>query len=455
VRVLIIDDDPGVRRSISLILEEEGYEVLTASDGREGLEVALETNPDLLLCDVRMPRLEGLEFLDEYRAAGGEGLVIMITAYGSTELAIEAMKRGAYDYLAKPFSADEALLVLRKAEEREKLWEEVNRLREEVSVERRYPGIVAKSEAMEDAVRLAEKVARHPSTVLITGESGTGKELIARLIHDMSPRKGAAFIPVNCGAIPENLLESELFGHVKGSFTGATTDRAGLFEEAHGGTLFLDEIGELPLNLQVKLLRALQEGEIRRVGSSTSSQVDVRVVAATARDLEGLVKEGEFRSELYYRINVVRIHLSPLRHRVEDIPPLCRHFVAKYNRVLDLRIEGFEPAAMKVLLEYPWPGNVRELENIVERAMVLTEERQIGAGLVRELLPAPGMGLDVDLGALPPDELSVKKHAARMEAQLIERALQVTEGNRTRAAELLDLSYRALLYKIRDYGLGD
>ncbi len=455
MRVLIIDDDPGVRRSISLILEEEGYEVLTASDGREGLELALEAQPELLLCDVRMPRLEGLEFLDEYRKAGGEGLVIMITAYGSTELAIEAMKRGAYDYLAKPFSADEALLVLRKAEEREKLWQEVNRLREAISVEHRYPAIVAKSEAMESAVRLAEKVARHPSTVLITGESGTGKELIARLVHDMSPRKGAPFIPVNCGAIPENLLESELFGHVKGSFTGATTDRAGLFEEAHGGTLFLDELGELPLNLQVKLLRALQEGEIRRVGSSTPRQVDVRVVAATARDLEGLVKEGEFRSELYYRINVVRIHLSPLRHRLEDIPPLCRHFVAKLNRVLSVRSEGFSPAAMKLLLDYSWPGNVRELENMVERAMVLSEEKEIGAPLVQELLPAPGMSLDADLGALPPDELSVKKHTARLEATLIERALQVTEGNRTRAAELLDLSYRALLYKIRDYGLGD
>ncbi len=455
MRVLIIDDDPGVRRSISLILEEEGYEVLTASDGRDGLDLALEAGPELLLCDVRMPRLEGLEFLDEYRKAGGEGLVIMITAYGSTELAIEAMKRGAYDYLAKPFSADEALLVLRKAEEREKLWQEVSRLREAISVEHRYPAIVAKSEAMENSVRLAEKVARHPSTVLITGESGTGKELIARLVHDMSPRKGAAFIPVNCGAIPENLLESELFGHVKGSFTGATADRAGLFEEAHGGTLFLDEIGELPLNLQVKLLRALQEGEIRRVGSSTARQVDVRVVTATARDLEGLVKEGEFRSELYYRINVVRIHLSPLRHRTEDIPPLCRHFVAKFNRVLNQRSEGFAPAAMKLLLDYSWPGNVRELENMVERAMVLTDEKQIGAPLVQELLPAPGMGLEADLGVLPPDELSVKKHAARLEAQLIERALQVTDGNRTRAAELLDLSYRALLYKIRDYGLGD
>jgi len=452
MRVLIIDDDPGVRRSISLILEEEGYEVLTASDGEEGLETALEAGPDLILSDIRMPKLPGLEFLDAYREAGGEGLVIMITAYGSTELAIEAMKRGAYDYLGKPFSADEALLVLRKAEEREQLHREVSRLREQVSLERRYSGIVARSSAMEDAVALAEKVARHPSTVLVTGESGTGKELIARLVHDLSPRKGAAFIPVNCGAIPENLLESELFGHVKGAFTGASSDRVGLFEEAHGGTLFLDEIGELPQNLQVKLLRALQEGEVRRVGSSRASRVDVRVVAATARDLERLVKEEEFRSELYYRINVVRIHLSPLRHRSEDIPPLSRHFLAKFNRVLDMRKKGFDADAMKRLLDYSWPGNVRELENFVERAMVLSEDDEIGGELVAGLLPSAD-GLDGALEVLSPDELSVKKHTARLERRLIARALQITEGNRTRASELLDLSYRALLYKIKDYEL--
>jgi len=454
VRVLIVDDDPGVRRSISLILEGEGYEVLTASDGQEGLDLALETHPDLLLCDVRMPRLEGLEFLDEYRKAGGEGLVIMITAYGSTELAIEAMKRGAYDYLAKPFSADEALLVLKKAEEREKLWQEVNRLRDAVSVERRYAGIVATSKAMEEALLLAEKVARHPSTVLITGESGTGKELIARFIHDASPRKASPFIPVNCGAIPENLLESELFGHVKGAFTGATDNRAGLFEEAHGGTLFLDEIGELPLKLQVKLLRALQEGEIRRVGSSTPNRVDVRVLAATARDLETLVREGEFRSELYYRINVVRIHLTPLRQRPEDIPPLVRHFVARFNRTLALDIDSFGADAMKVLMDYPWPGNIRELENIVERAMVLSESREIDGATLTGLLPAPGESpIDLSVQALSPDDLSVKRHTARLERQLIERALEITEGNRTRASELLDLSYRAVLYKIREYGL--
>lgn len=455
MRVLVVDDDAGVRRSVNLLLEEEGYEVSTAADGEEGLETAGEAHPDIILCDVKMPNMGGLDFLEAYREEDGDGLVIMITAYGSTDLAIEAMKKGAYDYLPKPFSADEVLLVLKKAEEREKLSEEVERLREQVSVERRYSEIVAKSSAMQEAVEMAERVARHPSTVLVTGESGTGKELIARLVHGASPRADAAFVPVNCGAIPENLLESELFGHVKGAFTGASRDRPGLFEEADQGTLFLDEIGELPEPLQVKLLRALQEGEIRRVGSSTSREVDVRIVAATARELESLVEEGEFREELFYRINVVRIHLPPLRHRTEDVPPLVRHFVKKYNRVLNSRMEGFTKGAMKRVLDHDWPGNIRELENVVERAMVMSEGSEINDEDLDRALPDREISRSSEIDSLPPDELSVKKHTAALEKRLIARALEVTDGNRTKASDLLDLSYRALLYKIRDYGLGE
>lgn len=454
MRILVVDDDAGVRRSISLLLEDEGYEVLTASGGEEGLEVALEERPQMILCDVKMPQMDGLQFLDAYREADGTGLVMMITAYGSMELAVKAMKRGAYDYLPKPFSSDEVLLALRKAEEREKLHEEVERLRDRVSVERRYADIVAKSSAMEEAVELAERVARHPSTVLVTGESGTGKELVARLIHGASPRAEASFVPVNCGAIPENLLESELFGHVEGAFTGATSDRVGLFAEADGGTLFLDEIGELPEALQVKLFRVLQEDEVRRVGDSTSEEVDARIVAATARDLEQLVEEGEFREELFYRINVVRIHLPPLRDRKEDIPPLVRHFISKYNRLLNPRVEEFGSDAMEQLLDHSWPGNVRELENVVERALVLSDGEVIGEEEAKKALP------DWDFStrgteSLPPDELSVKKHTKALERRLISRALEVTDGNRTEAAELLDLSYRAVLYKIRDYGLDE
>ncbi|KPK80017.1 MAG: histidine kinase [Gemmatimonas sp. SM23_52] len=436
-----------------MILEDEGYQVISASDGKEGLERALKEEPDLILCDIRMPRLDGLEFLEQYRKKNGQALVITITAYGSTELAVEAMQKGAYDYLPKPFTTAEVVLTLKKAEEREKLRREVTRLRQRVKADQRFPEIVAKSAGMRDAVELTTKVAQHPSTVLITGESGTGKELIARLIHASSPRASRPFVPINCGAIPENLLESELFGHVKGAFTGAHTDRAGLFEEADGGTLFLDEIGELPSQLQVKLLRALQEGEIRRVGDSSSRKVDVRIITATARDLEQEVRAGNFRSDLYYRINVVRIHLPPLRQRTEDIPPLTRYFIERFSRQLGISVTGFEPAAMKLLLSFPWYGNVRQLENVVERAMVLAESPTIKPEDLPDFVQHPEASVEGPQDALPADELSIKKHTADLERRLISRALQVTDGNRTRAAELLDLSYRALLYKIRDYGL--
>jgi two-component system response regulator AtoC len=453
VKVLVIDDEAGVRRTLSMILEDEGYQVISASDGKEGLERALKEEPDLILCDIRMPRMDGLEFLEEYRKKNGQALVITITAYGSNELAVEAMKKGAYDYLPKPFTTGEVVLTLRKAEEREKLRREVSRLRQRVKADQRYPEIVAKSAGMREAIELATKVAQHPSTVLITGESGTGKELIARLIHAASPRAGRPFVPINCGAIPENLLESELFGHARGAFTGAHVDRAGLFEEADGGTLFLDEIGELPSQLQVKLLRALQEGEIRRVGDSSARRVDVRIIAATARDLEQEVREGNFRSDLYYRINVVRIHLPPLRQRSEDIPPFIRHFRERFSKQLGIKVTGFEPSSMKLLLAHPWYGNVRQLENVVERAMVLAEGPTIKPEDLPDFVRHPQAAVEGPLETLPVDELSIKKQTAELERRLIGRALQITDGNRTKAAELLDLSYRALLYKIRDYGL--
>ena len=453
MNVVVIDDEAGVRRTVSMILEDEGYEVSTASNGRDGLAQALEAPADIVLCDVRMPEMDGLQFLEAYRNEGGDGLVVTMTAYGSVELALEAMKAGAYDYIAKPFSADSVLLTLRKAEEREKLRREVRRLKRQVKTERRHPDIVVKSPAMVKAVELAEKVAPHPSTVLITGQSGTGKEVIARLIHAASSRGDQAFVPVNCGAIPENLLESEFFGHVRGAFTGAERDRVGLFEEANGGTLFLDEIGELPTALQVKLLRALQDREIRPVGKSVTRRVDVRIIAATARDLLKEVDAGAFRSDLFYRLNVVNIHLPPLRHRSEEVPLLVEHFVRVYNERLGTQVKGVDAAAMKYLLSYRWPGNVRELENVVERSMVLAEADTV----TPEQLPQPlrdGSGDANTPECLPEDELSVKKRTAALERRLIARALEVTGGNRTRASDLLDLSYRALLYKIRDYGLG-
>ncbi|MGH7506916.1 MAG: sigma-54-dependent transcriptional regulator, partial [Longimicrobiales bacterium] len=376
--VLIIDDEPGLRQTVSLILAEEGYQVFTASDGEDGLAKALDLQPDIILCDVRMPRLGGLDFLDRYRDAEGKGMVIVMTAYGGIELAIQAMKRGAYDYLAKPFSPDQLVLALKKAEERESLRREVTRLREEVSIERRYREIIVKSPAMTRALEVAAKVARHPSAVLITGESGTGKELVARLIHGESDHHDGAFVPVNCGAIPENLLESELFGYVKGAFTGADRDKPGLFEAASGGTLFLDEIGEMPAALQVKLLRVLQEDEVRRLGDTKPREIDVRLVSATNKNLDDEIRENRFRNDLYYRIAVVPIHLVPLRQRKDEIPLLVRHFVEQNNHRLRLQISGVDADAMRLLLAYPWPGNVRELENTIERAMVLAETPKIG-----------------------------------------------------------------------------
>jgi len=452
MKVLVIDDDSGLRRTVSLLLEDEGHVVQTAADGDEGLQKAIDWEPDLVLTDVRMPGLDGIGLLERLQESGNGAQVIVMTAYGSQDLAIEAIRKGAWDYIDKPFAPDALVLRVKIAEENTRQDREIRRLRREVSVEKRHGGIIASSAGMRNAVALAERVAPHPTTVLVTGESGTGKELIARLIHEVSGVPGD-FVPVNCGAIPENLLESELFGHVKGSFTGANSDRTGLFEEAHTGTLFLDEIGELPQSLQVKLLRALQQGEIRRVGDSKPRQVDVRIVAATARDLEAEVQTGEFRSDLYYRINVVRIHIPPLRHRREEVPLLARHFVAAYNEALGMDLEGFAPDAMKRMQGYTWPGNVREVENVVERAMVLATGNTIELDDLPEIVRDPDSTVRISSDTLSSDELSVKKRSAELEKHLISRALEVTEGNRTRAAELLDLSYRALLYKIRDYGL--
>jgi two-component system response regulator AtoC len=376
-----------------------------------------------------------------------------MTAYGGMEMAIQAMKRGAYDYIPKPFSPDQLVLTLKKAEERESLRREVTRLREEVSIERRYRQIVAKAPAMTKALEVAAKVAKHPSPVMITGESGTGKELVARLIHDESDRARGAFVPVNCGAIPENLLESELFGYVKGAFTGADREKPGLFEVASGGTLLLDEIGDMPATLQVKLLRVLQESEIRRLGDTRTRSVDVRVVASTNKDLEEEVRTGAFRRDLFYRIAVVPIHLPPLRQRRDEIPLLTHYFIEQYNKKLKMDVKGIDPEAMRLLLEYSWPGNVRELENTIERAMVLAESPKLYPSDLPAHVSSPVAALDSP--GLPDDELSVKKHSSVLEKRLIKQALERTGGNKTRAADLLELSSRALLYKIREYGLDE
>jgi two-component system response regulator AtoC len=399
-----------------------------------------------------MPRMDGLSLLRRALELRPDLTFIVMSAYGTHDTAIEAMKAGAYDYVSKPFKPDEVVLVLRKAEERLRLSRENRRLRSELADGFRLENFVGSSPTVQEMLRQVRKVAPTKTSVLVTGESGTGKELVARAIHDLSPRAAMPFVAVNCGAIPAELLESELFGHVRGAFTDASRDKKGLAAEADGGTLFLDEIGELPLALQVKLLRFLEDEQVRRVGDTRSEKVDVRVVAATARDLARAVKDGQFREDLFYRLNVLNVRLPALRERKDDIRALVDHFLAKYRALRpDAPLSGVAPAALEALRAHRWPGNVRELEHAVERAVVLAD----GPWLQEEDLPdevraSPDPGTP---GPLAASDLSLKRAFRALEEQFIRAALERTGGNRTRAAELLDLSYRALLYKIKEYGI--
>jgi two-component system response regulator AtoC len=448
-RVLIVDDEPGLRQSLALLLGDAGYEVATESDGRRALQRAIAEPFDLILCDVRMPEMSGLEFLRGLREHGGAGLVIMMSAYGGEDAALEAMHEGAYDYVPKPFRPDEVVLALRKAEEREKLRRTVAGLQAQLDHGLDRRALVAQSAAMRAALDIVARVAEHSTTVLVTGESGTGKEVIAQAIHRVSPRSQAAFIGVNCAAIPENLLESELFGHVRGSFTGAATDKAGLFEQAHGGTLLLDEIGELPLGLQAKLLRALQEGEIRRVGDQRTRRIDVRVLAATARDLAAEVKAGRFREDLFYRVHVVTIHLPPLRERREDVAPLAQLFAARLGARFASPLT-ISAAALAWLESQPWPGNVRELENAVERAAVLSGKTTLEPD---DFKPTHRPGLAAPPAAPRSADQTLDAAVQGAERDAIRGALEACGGNRRDAARRLGISVRSLFYKIQRLGL--
>jgi two-component system response regulator AtoC len=451
-RVLVVDDEENLRVVLRTLLRRHGYEVEAAGSGEEALAMVDSFGPDVVLTDVRMPKMGGLDLLTTLKAKGNEATVIVMSAYGNMDQALDAMKAGAYDYVQKPFKPDEVVLALRKAEERELLRRENRALRDEIRKEHRFEDILAKSARMQEIFRTISKIAEYKTTVLVTGESGVGKELVARAIHRRSTRRGGPFVAVNCGAIPENLLESELFGHKKGAFTDAVNDRRGLFEEANTGTLFLDEIGELPLGLQVKLLRVLEDERIRRLGEARDLQVDVRIIAATHRDLHAETKAGRFREDLFYRLNVLPIHVPPLRERRDDIPLLIDHFVAKNNTRLGTAIRGLDTETRRLLYEYAWPGNVRELENTIERAMVLAEGDQIIAADLPERIREARDPVQVQLAS---GELSVKKTTRIIEEILIRRALQKTKGNRTRAAEVLEISHRALLYKIKDYQITD
>jgi two-component system response regulator AtoC len=454
MRVLIVDDDAGLRQSLALLLQEAGYDVVSEGDPEQALQRAATGAFELILCDVRMPKMDGVTFLRRYRADGGQALLIMMSAYGSEDSALAAMREGAYDYLHKPFRPDEVTMTLRKAEEREKLRHEVEVLRTNLGAGAASDLVVCESRAMRDLLELATRVARHSTTVLITGESGTGKEVLARAIHRMSPRSEQGFTAINCAAIPEQLLEGELFGHMRGAFTGATADRAGLFELAHEGTLLLDEIGDLPLDLQAKLLRVLEEGEIRRVGGRESKKVDVRVLAATAKPLEAAVERGEFRADLYYRLNVVQLHLPPLRERPEDVPALLTHFVRQAATRLGHPV-SITPSALDALTRHSWPGNVRELRNAVERAAVLGTGSPLEPG---DFALANGNGNGrghhgADAHGVSPHaaggSLELKTQVEAVERQAIQRALEASGGNRRQAASLLGISLRTLFYKMR------
>jgi two-component system response regulator AtoC len=452
-RVLIIDDEEGVRTSLALILEDEGYQARGAPNAEAALELVRDVEFDVVLCDVRMPRRDGLDLLPDLIRLQPEATILMMSAYGDMDQAIQAVREGAYDYLAKPFQSQELLLTIRKAEERERLKRENRRLRRELGEGRASKALVAVSPAMKDVVRLIERAAEYKTTVLITGESGVGKEIVARAIHELSERASYPFLAVNCGAIPETLIESELFGHARGAFTGAESAKHGLFREAEGGILFLDEVGELPPPIQVKLLRVLQEEEVRPLGEPKAISVDVRILAATARDLEAEIATGRFRDDLYYRLNVLRIHIPPLRERTEDVPTLADELLAGLARRMGRSVRRMDRDVIEALRSHCWPGNVRELENTLERALIFSK----GDRLTLDVFPFANK-TDVAVPLAPteppsaePDELSIKRQTRQLEERLIRSALQCTQGNRTRAASILEISPRALQYKIKEY----
>jgi two-component system response regulator AtoC len=449
-RVLIIDDDSEVNRSLGVVLQTLGYQTETALTGDEGIAHLASGSFDLVLCDLKLPGASGLDVL---RLHAKNVPIILMTAFSNQDIAGQAARCGAFDYIRKPIFPDDLLFTLRRFEEVEKLKRENQVLKATLSERYSFNNIIAKSESFAQVFEIIKRLSPYNTTVLITGESGTGKELIARAIHEHSPRKGKPFVAINCGAIPETLMESELFGHKKGAFTDASRDKKGLFEEADGGTLFLDEVGDLPLHLQVKLLRALQEQTIRRVGDENDIPIDVRVISATLRDLDEEMARGTFRDDLLYRLNVVSIHLPALRERPEDITILIEHFLKKHSKRLGIPEKTIPPEVLKTLVDYPWPGNARELENCLERALVLSDGEVIQLSALPSHIVPDNAARRTSTVLNDSDSLSIKEHTERLERDLITRALQHTNGNKTHAAKILEISHRTLLYKLKEYGL--
>ncbi|QWV95055.1 sigma-54 dependent transcriptional regulator [Geomonas oryzisoli] len=453
-RILVVDDELSMREFLAILLDGEGYLVDQAESAEQALSCIAERHYEMVISDVSMPGLGGIELLTRVKAQSPDTAVLMITAFTTAEQAVEAMKLGAYDYIGKPFKVEEVKVLVRKALEKQSLVQENKRLKAEVQERFSFSGMIGKSKQIREVYELIEKVADSMANVLITGESGTGKELAARAIHYNSPRKNASFVAVNCGAIPETLIESELFGHAKGAFTGAIADRPGLFEQAEGGTLFLDEIGELPLQLQAKLLRVLQEREFRRVGGGVALKADVRIVAASNRNLEEQVREGSFREDLFYRLNVVQVRMPSLKERSEDIPALVEHFYKKYS-LWSGSGDMITPEALRALFNYPFPGNVRELENLVERCVVLGSrviEIDCLPPSVREhhiVVPEAGQ-LEI-----PEEGMDLQAYLDHLEQKLLVQALEKSGGVKKRAAALLGMTFRSFRYRLAKFGMDE
>ncbi len=448
-KILVVDDDDSLRRVMQLQIEEAGYNVIAVSTALAAIEILQEQTPALIITDLKMPGVSGMDLLKRIRAEHPETAVVMITAFGTVQTAVEAMRSGAYDYITKPIDYDELVLTVNRALEHQRLVEEVRVLRSALDEKYGFESIIGHSRNLMRILEIASRVARRDSTILIRGETGTGKELLARAIHQNSSRKHHPFITINSGAIPKDLLESELFGYTRGSFTGAVTPKKGKVEMAHGGTLFLDEIGEMPLELQVKLLRLIQNGEIEKVGATETAIVDVRIIAATHRNLQAMIEDGTFREDLYYRLAVVPLELPPLRDRPDDIPELVQHLFLKARQKHGLPQLRLPAALIPYFSGYRWPGNVRELENIVERLVVLAVGDEIGFADLPAFLQHQKAQLDAIQVELPPHGISLEG----IEKELILKALEKFEWNQTQAAKYLDISRRTLIYRMEKYGL--
>ncbi len=448
-RVLVVDDDESLRRVTEVQLQQGGYQVRTAACGRDALELLQKGPVEVVVTDLKMPGMSGLDLLKRIRADYPETVVIMVTAFGTIETAVEAMRAGAYDYVTKPVHIDELKLTLGRAMEHVQLRQEVQELRTSLDSKYGFENILGRSSALLSVLDMASRAAQTSSTVLVRGETGTGKELLAKAIHFNSPRREKAFVTINCGAIPKDLLESELFGHVKGSFTGAVAHKKGRAESADGGTLFLDEIGEMPTELQVKLLRLLQQGEIEKVGAAETTSVDVRIIAATHRNLQAMIEDGTFREDLYYRLVVIPLELPPLRERPEDIPELVEHFFTKAKEKHGRPDLALPPSLLSHFCGYRWPGNIRELENIIERLAVLTRGNEIGVNDLPEFLRRERPVLEELRLDLPPQGISMDA----VEKELILRSLKKFDWNQTQAARYLDLSRKTLIYRMEKYDI--